>query len=117
MKESKPLPTQHKSFRFDPQLYQSFKELTQKNGYSVTAAFNKFMALAVEFGLVFPTDRVEALEAEARIMLAWLKAGRYWVNLDGKRETSVRGRLLDLLPAIRNPELSKEIEEALKSKP
>ena len=83
----------------------------------MTAAFNKFMALSVEFGLAFPTNKVEAVEAEARVMVAWLKAGRYWVNLDGKKETSTRGRLLDLLPSIRNPELSRDIEEALKSKP
>jgi hypothetical protein len=57
------------------------------------------------------------VEAEARVMLAWLKEGKYWVNLGGGEETSTRGRLLQLLPKVEDAELRKEIEETLKKKP
>jgi hypothetical protein len=30
------------------------------------------------------------MEAEARVMLVWLKKDKYWVNLGGKGETSTR---------------------------
>lgn len=50
-------------------------------------------------------------------MLAWLKDGKYWVNLGGKAETSTRGRLLELLPKIEDTNLRKEIEEKLKQMP
>src|SRR5271169_7185010 len=70
----------HKSFRFDPKVFDNFRELALKNGYTATAALEKFMTLAVEHGLMFPAAvKTENVEAEARIMLAWLKEGRYWV--------------------------------------
>ncbi len=111
------MPKMFKAFRFNPQLYESFKELTAKNGYTVTGAFEKFMASAVEFGLIFPSaNKTESLEAEARIMLVWLKKNKYWVNLGGKGETSIKGRLLELLPKIEDVKLREEIEETLKEK-
>jgi hypothetical protein len=67
-----------KAFRFDPQLYTSFKDLASKNGYTATGALEKFMADAVKFGLVFPSSQNAAAEAEARVILAWLKEGKYW---------------------------------------
>ena len=114
----KGLPKKLKGFRFNPQMYESFKSLATRSGYTVTAAFEKFMSNSVEFGLSFPSPaKVENVEAEARIMLAWLKEGRYWVNLGGGTETSTRGRLLLLLPAVENADLKKDIEETLKNKP
>jgi hypothetical protein len=111
------MPKVFKGFRFNSQLYLSFKELTLKNGYTVTGAFEKFMASAVEYGLVFPSAKTENMEAEARVMLAWLKKDKYWVNLGSGEETSTRGRLLELLPKVEDAELRKEIEETLKKKP
>jgi len=111
------LPKVFKAFRFDPQLYISFKDLASKNGYTATGALEKFMADAVKFGLVFPSAKNEAAEAEARVMLVWLKEGKYWVNLGGKEETSTRGRLLQLLPKVEDADLRKDIEETLKTKP
>lgn len=111
------MPKTRKGFRFNPQLYESFKDLASKNGYTVTGAFETFMENAVKYGFVFPSARNEAVEAEARIMLTWLKAGKYWVNLGGKKETSTRGRLLELLPKIENSDLKKDIEETLKKTP
>jgi hypothetical protein len=82
------LPKVLKAFRFNPQLYEDFKGLASKNEYTSTVALEKFMADAVKFGLVFPSAKNAAAEAEARVMLAWLKEGKYWVNLGDKAETS-----------------------------
>lgn len=112
------MPKTFKGFRFNTKLYEEFKTLATKNGYTVTAAFEKFMSNSIEFGLSFPSPaKVENVEAEARIMLAWLKEGRYWVNLGGGAETSTRGRLLLLLPNIVDANLRVDIEETLKKKP
>jgi hypothetical protein len=111
------LPKVFRAFRFDPQLYANFKELARKNGYAVTSALEKFMADAVKFGLVFPSAKNEAAQAEARVMLVWLKEGRYWVNLGDKAETSTRGRLLQLLPKVEDADLRRDIEETLKKMP
>jgi hypothetical protein len=111
------MPKVLKSFKFNPQLYASFKELAAKNGYTVTAALEKFMMGAVEYGLVFPSAvKTEAVEAEARVMLAWLEKDKYWVSLDREQEISTRGRLLQLLPKVENAQLRAEIEETLKKK-
>jgi hypothetical protein len=108
----------HKSFRFDPQVFDNFRKLALKNGYTATAALEKFMNLAIDHGLVFPAAvKTENVEAEARIMLAWLKEGRYWVTLSGREETSTRGRLLLLLLNVEDVNLRVDIEETLKKKP
>ena len=57
------------------------------------------------------------VEAEARVMLVWLKEGKYWVNLGVGEETSTRGRLLVLLPNVEAVDLRLDIEETLKKKP
>jgi hypothetical protein len=111
------MPKSRKGFRFNPQVYEDFRDLASKNGYTVTAALEKFMADAVRFGLVFPSAKNAAAEAEARVMLAWLKEGKYWVSLGGKEETSTRGRLLQLLPKVEDAELRKDVEETLKRIP
>jgi hypothetical protein len=48
-----------KALRFNPQLYASFKQLAAENGYTVTAALEKFIASALEFGLVFPAAKLK----------------------------------------------------------
>ncbi len=108
------MPKPVRTFHFDLQIYTAFKELSSKNGYTVTAALEKFMEDAVKYGLDFPSAKNAACEAEARVMLAWLKDGKYWVNLGDKTETSTRGRLLLLLPKVEDADLRKDIEETLK---
>ena len=106
-----------KTFRFNPQVYADFKELAKTNGYTATGALEKFVTDAAKYGLTFPTAKTEAAESEARVMLAWLKEGKYWVNLGGKEETSTRGQLLQLLPKVEEAQLREDIEETLKKTP
>jgi hypothetical protein len=95
-----------------------FRQLASKNGFIVTAAFEKFMASAIDYGLVFPSAvKVVNVEDEARVFLSWLKEGRYWINLGGGEETSTRGRLLKLLFDIEDVDLRLDLEETLKKKP
>jgi hypothetical protein len=105
-----------RTFRFDLQVYAAFKDLASENGCTVTAALEKSMGDAVKFGLVFPSCQNAAAEDEARVMLSWLKGGKYRVSLGGKEETSTRGRLIQLLPKVENAELREDIELTLKTK-
>jgi hypothetical protein len=114
----KGLPKVFKGFRFNSNLYLSFKELASKNGYTITETFEKFMSRSLEFGLAFPSAaKTENVEAEAHIMLAWLKDGQFWVSLGGEEDTSTRGRLLEFLPNVEDAGLRLDIEETLKKKP
>ena len=113
------LVKQFKSFRFDPDLYAKFKELAQNNGLMVTEAFEKFMKTCVEskalaFSVAAPKS---AMEAEARVLLAWLRKGEYWYTLgNNEDEYSVTGRLLQLLSVVEDASLKAEIEEELKKR-
>lgn len=104
-----------KAFRFHPDVYMRFRELASTGGYTVTGAFEKFMRTCIECEqLVFPEPiKAEDAEAEARIMLAWLRKDRYRYSFRGQ-EVSVAGRLLQLLPKVHDASLKMEIEEELK---
>jgi len=104
-----------KAFRFSPRLYEQFKMVAHDSSYTVTGAFERFMERSVEHGkLIFPPmAKSPDFEAEARVLLVWLKRKKtsYFV---GEEEISVEGRLLQLLAIIRDDELKTEIEETLK---
>jgi hypothetical protein len=87
------LPKVFRAFRFDPPTIYELQRFSAQERLTATGALERFMADAVDFGLVFPSAKNAAAKAEARVMLAWLKEGKYWVNLGGKEETSMRGRL------------------------
>ena len=102
-----------KVFRFDPQVYADFKALASKNGCAMTSALEKFMADSLKFGLIFPSAKQEAAEAEARVMLSWLKEGKYLVNLGGKEGTSKRGTYYNCCPRFKK-QLEKGVTILLK---
>jgi hypothetical protein len=61
------------SLRFRSDLYLGFRKVAKANGYTATAAFERFMSGCVEADkLVFPDRAVLDLEAEARVLLDWL---------------------------------------------
>lgn len=112
------MPKTPRMFRLNLELYDQFKSLASKNGYTVTRALEKFMNVCVENGVLsFPAQAAaeDDLEAEAKIMLAWLSKGRHWYRFGSNEEFSVQGRLLQLLPQIRDQALKKQIEENLKT--
>jgi hypothetical protein len=51
------MPKMFKAFRFCPQLYESFRELASKNGYTVTFAFEKFVSNRLNTNLSFCQPR------------------------------------------------------------
>jgi hypothetical protein len=107
-----------RTFRLDLELYNRFKELASKSGYTVTRAFEKFMSSCVEEGVLsFPRSVAAGdVEAEARVMLVWLKKDQHWYSPEsGEEEFSVEGRLLQLLPRVRDQALKEKIEESLKT--
>jgi hypothetical protein len=112
------LPKKPKLFKFNSELYGRFKDLVSKTGFTVTGAFEKFMSSCVDNGVLsFPSSVAAGdVEAEARVMLAWLKRGQHWYSPEsGEEEFSVEGRLLQLLPRVRDQALKEKIEESLKA--
>ena len=105
-----------KAFRFPPELYAKFKKLTTESGLMVTEAFEKFMEACVNAGAItFPTADRRGVEAEARVLLAWLRKGKwFYYGPAGDEDQSVESRLLALVSRVEDEELQREIEEDLK---
>ncbi len=104
-----------KGFRFEPTLYESFKKMAPASGLTVTGAFERFMTLCVESGmLVFPERGVEGIESEARVLADWLAKGKRFYYGERNEELSVDGRLLWLLPKVRDAALRDTVESVLK---
>ncbi len=105
-----------KGFRFEAQLYRDFKSVASAGGCTVTGAFERFMGVCVEGGLlVFPERNIEGFEVEARVLVDWLRKGRRFYRGEGGVEVNIAGRLVGLLLKVRDSELRVEMEDALKS--
>ena len=107
-----------KAFRFDPELYAGFKGVVERSGLMVTEAFEKFMRARVEAGAVrFPDAGRERsrVEAEARVLLSWLRRGQTSYSMtSGGEEISIHARLLQMLSQVKDESLQREMEEKLK---
>ena len=105
-----------KGIRFEAQLYHDFKSLASAGGCTVTGAFERFMGVCVEGGLLgFPERNIEGFEAEARVLVDWLRKGRRFYRGEGGVEVNIAGRLVGLLLKVRDSELRGEMEDVLKS--
>ena len=101
--------------RFEPELYYEFKRLADSDGFTVTRAFERFMEVCLGQGaVVFPDYKLEGLEAEARVMLDWVRKGKRFYRYVGKEEVNVVGRLVFLLTRVRDVGLREDIEAELK---
>ena len=104
-----------KGFRFDPELYAGFRKVASSGGCTVTGAFERFMKVCVEGGvLVFPESGVGSFEVEARVLVDWLRKGRRFYRGENEEEVNIPGRLVWLLHKVRDVGLKAEMEEELK---
>jgi hypothetical protein len=61
--------------------------------------------------------RSEGFEAYARVLLNWYANDTHWIHVTDENEASVEPMLLHALKDIADPQLRKEIQEALMIKP
>jgi hypothetical protein len=106
-----------KGFRFDPELYERFKEVADRDRLMVTEAFKRYMRASVDARTVKlpePKSRGRSgVDAEARVLLAWLRKGQtsYWINED--KEVSIHVQLLQMLTKVEDEALQEETEQQL----
>jgi hypothetical protein len=61
--------------------------------------------------------RSEGLEAYARVLLNWYANGRDWISVTDENEAPTEPMLLQALKDVNDPQLRRQIEEALMIKP
>lgn len=59
----------------------------------------------------------EGIEAYARVLLNWYKNGKHWIHVTDENEAPVETMLLHALKEVADPQLRKEIQEALAVRP
>ncbi|MBN1245736.1 hypothetical protein JXA31_09110 [Candidatus Bathyarchaeota archaeon] len=105
-----------KGFRFDPELYGEFRRLAVAGGVTVTGVFERFMSVCVEAdAVVFPERGVAGLEAEARVLVDWLRKGKRFYRGGGGVDVNIAGRLVWLLSRVRDADLKAQMEKVLKA--
>lgn len=101
--------------RFKPDFYTNFKEVAKTNGYTVTGAYEDFMAACIETNkIVIPERQLQDYEMAARVLSDWLRKGRFFYRSETGEERSTVGSLFNLIPKIRNKSLRSEVELVLK---
>ena len=110
----------------DALAWEAYRDLCRKEKLRPGEAFERFIQFcldnesvgAVLNGLeIMRRYRTEGLEAYARVLLHYLRKGRYFIRADGDEDEhiSVQAHLLDCLKlGIINAQLRLEIEEDLK---
>ena len=95
-----------KGFRFDPEVYEGFKQLSSAKGCTVTYALERFMYGCVANGiLTYPSLRAQDYEAEAEVLVDWLRKGKRFYRTEKGEEASITGRLIWLLPTLQDSKL------------
>lgn len=102
--------------KFKPEMYEKFRTIAYNHGYTVTSAFEEFMDDCIEAGrIVIPDPTIMDIEAEACVLREWLDRGKIFYRSTEGEERYVAGRLLYLLPYLKNEALKRLVEESLKN--
>ncbi len=114
------MPQKQVGWRFDPFLLNEFKDVCRKKGFKPSNCVVKFMEAVVKakdpsivLSRIVKGDEGEkrAIEVQARVLLARLRAGEYWFG-----SHSILVALYNMIPMLEDEGLVREIELELSKK-
>ena len=107
----------------DSAVWQAYREVCSREKLRPAEPIEKFLRFVLRGGSVVSVlnwlekaGRIEGLEAYARVLLEWYRRGKFWMYVTDEDEAPVEPMLLEALKQVEDPELRREIEEALKKK-
>lgn len=107
----------------DAVVWQAYRGLCSREKLRPAEPIERFLRFILRAGSVMSVlnwlekaGRVEGLEAYARVLLEWYRKGKLWMYVTDEDEAPVEPMLLEALKQVEDPELRREIEEALKKK-
>ena len=110
--------------RIDGLVWLAYRELCSRERLHPAEGIEMFLRFVVGDGSVVSVlnwlktaGKVEGLEAYARVLLNWYTHGERWMYITDEDQAPIEPMLLSALKEVSDPELRREIEEALSIKP
>jgi len=110
--------------RVDGLVWLAYRELCSRERLRPFEGIEVFLRFVVGDGSVVSVlnwlrmaGKVEGLEAYTRVLLNWYTHGERWMHVTDEDQAPIEPMLLSALKEVSDPELRKEIEEALSIKP
>lgn len=104
----------------DVAVWRAYRELCSKEKFRPAEAIEKFLQFILHDGSILPVlnlmekaDKAEGFEAYVRVLLEWYRNGKLWMYVTDEDEAPIEPMLLEALKLVMDPELRREIEEAL----
>ena len=110
----------------DAQVWDAYRELCDREKLRLAEPIEEYLRVVLKNGSPLTVlnmmqslskARSEGLEDYARVLLNWQRRGQYWVRVTAENEVSVEHLLLNVLKEVPDPQLRKEIREALMYEP
>jgi hypothetical protein len=110
----------------DGQVWRAYRDLCGREKLRPAEPIEEFVRFVLRSGSALAVlnmmqgmerARSEGLEAYARVLLNWYANGRRWISVTDEDEAPVEPMLLHALKDVSDPQLRRQIEEALMIKP
>jgi len=110
----------------DAQVWGAYRGLCSREKLRPSEPLEEYLRLVLRTGSALTVlnmmqgmakARSQGLEAYARVLLNWYRNGRQWVPVTDENEAPVETMLLHALMDVADPQLRREVQEALMMKP
>jgi hypothetical protein len=108
--------------RMNAQVWEAFRDLCSRENLRPNEPIEEFLRLVLHNGSALTVLNAvrgmmgaipEGFEAYARVLLNWYKNGQLWMRVTDETEASVEPMLLHALKDVADPQLRRDIQEAL----
>lgn len=110
----------------DAQVWEAYRGLCSREKLRPSEPIEEYLRVILQNGSALTVlsmiqgmakARSEGVEAYARVLLNWYKNKKYWIRAPDDNDASVETTLLQALKEVADPQLRKEIQEALMIRP
>jgi hypothetical protein len=110
----------------DGQVWDAYRDVCSREKLRLSKSIEEFLRLVLRKGSALTVlnmmetmakERSEGFAAYARVLLNWYKNGRTWIHVTDESEAPVEPMLLHALKDVADPQLRRDIQEALIVRP
>jgi len=108
----------------DAQVWRAYRDLCSREKLRPAEPLEKFIRFVLRDGSAVAVlnwlekaQKVEGLEAYARVLLNWYRNGKMWIDVTDEGEAPIEPMLLSALKEVADPQLRQAIEEELSIEP